>query len=188
MRKTDDKNLDKQFIERWSPREFLPDAINDEDIKTIFESARWSPSCFNEQPWRFVYATQPNDLDIFLSVLNDGNQTWAKKAPLLILVFSSKHFSRNDKPNRWADFDTGAAWMALTLQANKLGLHTHAMGGFDPNKAFEVTGLDPDKHNAICAIAVGKINDENNSSDVNNEEQRSLRKTLDEIAFERVNT
>ncbi len=178
MRTSNNKKLDKLFVERWSPREFLSDTISDEDIETIFEAAHWSPSCFNEQPWRFVYARQQDDLEKFRSTLVEGNQTWANQAPLLIYVFSKKHFSQNDKPNRWADFDSGAAWMALTLQANMLGLHTHAMGGYDPDKAFTVTNMDPDKYDVVCAIAVGKIDK------TSNRESQSSRKSLDEIVFE----
>ena len=188
VRNTNYKKLDNIFIERWSPRAFLPDPITDEDIKTIFEAARWSPSCFNEQPWRFVYAQQPNDLENFRSVLTESNQLWANKAPLLIFAFSKKSFSHNDKPNRWAGFDTGSAWMALTLQANKLGLHTHGMGGFDSEKAFTVTGMDPDQYNVICAIAVGNISDASNlSEDLKSREVPSLRKIMDEIVFEGTN-
>lgn len=92
----------------------MSDPISTEDIATIFEAARWSPSCYNEQPWRFYYARQPNDLEKFRATLVEAN-----KAPLLIYIFSKKQFSQNDKPNHWAGFDTGAAWMALTFQANK---------------------------------------------------------------------
>jgi nitroreductase len=188
MRNTEFKNLNNMFIERWSPRIFLPDPVTDEDIQTIFEAARWSPSCFNEQPWRFVYAQQPDALDEFRSALVEANQSWANNAPLLVFAFSKKDFSQNGKPNRWADFDTGAAWMALTLQANMLGLHTHAMGGFDPDKAFTVTGMDSDQYNVICAIAIGKISDDKNlPDDQENREDISLRKTIDETVFERTN-
>lgn len=185
MRKTDYENLHSMFIERWSPRAFLSDPIPEEDLKTIFEAARWSPSCFNEQPWHFAYAQQPDDLEKFRSVLVESNQTWANKAPILILLFSKKYFTHNGKPNRWAEFDAGAAWMSLTLQANKLGLHTHAMGGFDAEKAFSVTGMDPDQYNAVCAIAVGKIGDANSLSNEQREnEAPNSRKALHEIVSE----
>jgi nitroreductase len=184
MRKTDCKDLDNLFIERWSPRAFSPEPISDEAIKTIFEAARWSPSCFNEQPWRFVFATRTDELEKFRSVLAESNQAWANKAPLLAFAFSKKTFSHNDKPNRWADFDVGAAWMALTLQANKLGLHTHAMGGFDSHKAFAITHMNPDQYNVICAIAVGKLNDAAHlPEDLKHREIPSLRKNMDEIVF-----
>ena len=185
MRKTDYKNLDNMFIERWSPRAFSSDPIIKEDIETIFEAAHWSPSCFNEQPWRFVYANKPEDLGKFRSVLNEGNQIWANNAPLLIFAFSKKSFTHNNKPNRWADFDTGAAWMALTFQANKLGLYTHGMGGFDPEKTYAITSINPDEYNVICAIAIGKIGDASSLPDnIREGEAPNNRRPLEEILFE----
>ena len=186
MRKTDFDKLDRMFIERWSPRAFQSNPIAVEDIKTLFEAARWSPSCFNEQPWRFVYANQPEDLQIFRTVLTEKNQRWANNAPLLVLVFSKKCFTQNDKPNRWADFDAGAAWMALTLQANKLGLYTHGMAGFSAEKAYAVTAVNPDEYNVICAVAIGKLGDRNRlPDDLRQREVPNDRKLIDEIVFER---
>ena len=185
MRKTDYDKVDRIFIERWSPRAFSSAPIAEEDIKTLFEAARWSPSCFNEQPWRFVYARRPEDLERFRSVLTEKNRSWANKAPLLVLAFSKKNFAHNAKPNRWADFDTGAAWMALTLQANKLGLYTHGMAGFSADKAYAVTGMDPVEYNAICTIAIGRHGDPNTlPDDLRKREIQSDRKVMDEVVFE----
>jgi len=184
MRKTDHDKLDSQFIERWSPRAFSSEPIAEEDILTLFEAARWSPSCFNEQPWIFSYAHGQDSLEKFRPVLAEGNQAWANTAPLLVFVFSKKNFSHNGKPNPWANFDTGTAWMALALQAQKLGLHSHAMGGFDADKAFAVTGTNPDEYNAISAVAIGKLGDADNLPEALKErESPSERKALGEIAF-----
>jgi len=186
MRKTDHKKLDNQFIQRWSPRAFSSESIDEEDVLTIFEAARWSPSCFNEQPWRFAYAHHQDDLESFRDVLAEGNQAWANTAPLMVFIFSKKNFSHNSNPNRWADFDTGAAWMALALQAQKLDLHCHAMGGFDAEKAFAVTGINPDDYNAICAVAIGKLGDADNLPEALKErELLSERKPLSEMLFQR---
>ena len=185
MRKTDHTKLHHQFIDRWSPRAFSSEPIAEEDILTLFEAARWSPSCYNEQPWRFVYAQHPDDLEKFRSVLVEANQAWANTAPLLVLVFCKKRFTHNGKSNRWADFDTGAAWMALALQAHQLGLITHAMGGFDTDKAFSVTGIDADEYEAMCAIAIGKPGDANDLPDsLRTRETPSERREMNEILFE----
>ena len=185
MRKTDQNKLDRMFIERWSPRAFSSESIQEEDIQTLFEAARWSPSCFNEQPWRFVYARRQEELDRFHSALAEGNQVWANSAPMLVFVFSKKNFTQNGKPNRWADFDAGAAWMALALQAHKLGLYTHGMGGFDSDKVFSVTGIDPAEYNAVCAIAIGKLGDTANLPEALRErEVPSDRKPMDDLVFE----
>lgn len=157
MRTTTAKLLDQYFIERWSPRSFLSDPIADDELEAIFEAARWSPSCFNAQPWRFVYATDGTAKENMLNALVEGNRTWARHAPVIAYAFSYNQFDHNNKPNRWAEFDTGAAWMSLTLQANQLGYHTHAMGGFDIEKAFEACGMDSSQHTALCGIAIGKM-------------------------------
>ena len=146
-------------------------------MKTLFEAARWSPSSYNEQPWRFIYAQNAHDLETFNTVLMEPNQAWASNAPLLILVFAKKHFSQNGKVNPWAQFDTGAATMALILQAHKLGLHAHVMGGFHADKAFEVSGLNTNDYDAIAAIAVGK-------ADESTTQELSQRNEISEFAFE----
>lgn len=185
MRQSAAPKLDPRFLERWSPRAFKTDSIPDADVETLFEAARFSPSCFNEQPWRLVYARSEADLAAFREVLNESNQKWANRAPLLILAFAKRHFSHNDKPNRWAGFDTGAAWMALTLQANALGLHTHAMGGYDVERAHAVTGLDPEHYESLCAIAVGyKDEVDTLTEDLREREAPSGRKARSEFVFE----
>ena len=103
--------IDPQFIDRWSPRAFSSKPVEKEKLLSIFEAARWSPSCFNEQPWLFLYATNEEDLKLFRSILVEKNQLWANKAPVLVYVFAKKFFAYNGKPNRWAEFDCGSAWM-----------------------------------------------------------------------------
>lgn len=146
-------DLDPQFPDRWSPRSFSSEAVSDAALRTVFEAARWAPSCFNEQPWMFAYATDGDVRTAFDATLADGN-SWAKKAPVLLFVCARKTFSKNGKENRWHRFDTGAAWMALALQARKLGLHTHPMAGFDAKEAAKVIGA-PDDVDVIAAVALG---------------------------------
>ncbi len=185
-RTTSLEKLDPQFTDRWSPRAFLSEAISQENIDTIFEAARWSPSCFNAQPWRFVYATGGDAKEALLSALAEGNLSWAKEAPVIAYAFSYNVFDHNGKPNRWAEFDTGAAWMALSLQANKLGYHTHAMGGFDADKAFEVCNVDPETHTALCGIVIGKIADASQlPEELQEREEPSNREPLDSILIAR---
>lgn len=136
--------VDPRFVERWSPRAFSDRSVPDEDLEAIFEAARWTPSSFNEQPWRFVYATSQEDRDRFLEAILPGNRAWAKDAPVLVYIVARTTFERNGKPNRHAWFDTGAAWMSLALQARQLGIHTHAMGGIDPEKAASILDLPED--------------------------------------------
>ena len=177
--------LQKMFLDRWSPRSFLPDPISAEDAATLFEAARWSPSCFNDQPWLFLYAIKQDDLERFAGALVEGNRVWARKAPLLAFAFARKAFAHNGKPNSLAEFDTGAAWMALCLQAQSMGLWCHGMGGIDRDRAHEVTGVPKETHGAICGIAVGRKGDPSALPDsLREREAPSDRRPLDEIAME----
>lgn len=156
MRKTPFKKLDHLFLERHSPHAFKSDPVPEEDLLTILEAARWSPSCYNEQPWFFAYATKPEALQKFQKVLVEANWAWASKAPVLIIAFAKKTFARNGNPNRWASFDTGSAWMSMAMQAKKLGYATRAMGGFRVEEAHNLMRLSPDEYEAMAVIALGK--------------------------------
>lgn len=114
--------VDALFVERWSPRAMRKVEIPQADLRTIFDAARWSPSCYNEQPWRFVTST-PASFATFLDLLVEANQGWARNASVLGFVFADKKFARNGSDNALAVFDSGAAWMALTLGAHAGPLH-----------------------------------------------------------------
>lgn len=157
MRETFFSQLDPQFIERWSPRAFSPDPVDPVLLETCLEAARWAPSCFNEQPWRFWLTHRGSEEGkAVLECLAPKNQEWAGSAPVLMGVFAKSQFTQTGKPNRWAEFDTGAAWMSLALQARKLGLVTHAMGGFDSDALLKLANLDPDAFSACCVVALGR--------------------------------
>lgn len=138
---------------RWSPRAFRKVVISDQDVNTLFEAARLAPSCFNAQPWRFYVSTEQS-FEQYLSLLVESNQVWAKNASLLCFAVSKNTFEHNGKPNAYADFDTGAAWMSMALQARAMGLYTHAMGGIKHQQVAEFLGLSDD-YKVICGIAIG---------------------------------
>ena len=168
------------FLDRWSPRTFSTEPLSDETIDALFRAARLAPSSFNEQPWKFVWATNGPAREDLNGLLVDANRQWATSAPLLIIVFARKNFTRNGRPNRWAPFDAGSAWMSLALQATILGLHTHAMGGFDEERSYEVTGLDPAEYTAMAAIAAGYLGVSDAAKSVTR--IASTRKDLSEVA------
>jgi len=146
---------------RWSPREFLEKPIEPEKLRALFEAARWSASCFNEQPWRFVIATKtdPAGFEKMLGLLVERNQQWARTADLLGFSAGKKTFTHNGVPNRFGLHDTGAASENLALEATALGLHAHFMGGFDAQRArteFHV----PNDFEIGAAFAVGYIDEE----------------------------
>jgi nitroreductase len=185
VERTAQANVDPLFLERWSPRAFEPTPLAEETLASLFEAARWAPSCLNEQPWLFVYARSEPDRSRFASVLAESNQTWARQAPVLAFVFARRRFSKNDTPNRWAGFDAGAAWMSLALQARLLGLDTHAMGGFDEERVYEALGVPRDDYQAMAAIAIGRRGPAEGLPDaLASRERPSPRKDLSAVAHE----
>ena len=142
--------------QRWSPLAFNIRPVEPEKIASLLEAARWAASCFNEQPWFFIVATQDNaqEYEKLFSCLVEANQTWAKDAPLLMLSVAKLSFTRNNKPNRHALHDLGFAVGNLTLQAQALGLFVHQMGGFDADKARTLYSI-PEDYEPVAAIAIG---------------------------------
>ncbi|MES2212110.1 MAG: nitroreductase family protein [Pseudomonadota bacterium] len=150
--------VDPLFVERWSPRSFLADPIPTSHLSAIFDAARWSPSSYNEQPWRFVTAERgKNSFDAFLECLVPANQAWAKNAPVLGFVIGLQVSAFNKQKNPFTAFDAGAAWMAMTLQARQFGYYTHGMGGILPEKVAQMLKLDAEKEVVLCGFALGKI-------------------------------
>jgi len=177
--------VDPLFLERWSPRSFQPDPVPREALRTLFEAARWAPSSSNEQPWLFLFATSPADRQVYASLLVEANRRWAERAPVLAFVLARRSFRASGKANRWAAFDSGAAWMALALQARRLGLDTHAMGGFDEEGVYQVLGVPKNEYGAMAAIAIGRRGDPAALPEgLADREQPSGRKPLAEVAIE----
>lgn len=141
---------------RYSPRAFEDRPVAKESLRAIFEAARWAPSSFNEQPWRFIVATRDDDAEFerLLSCLLPGNQTWAKSAPVLLLSVAKLRFTRNDKPNRHAFHDVGLAAAQLITQATALGLAAHQMAGFNVDAARTTYSI-PEGFEPVAVIALG---------------------------------
>jgi nitroreductase len=174
------------FAARWSPRAFREDPLTPSEIATLFEAARRAPSCFNDQPWQFVYATRGPARERLLATLGASNRVWAERAPLVGIAFARHAFGATGKPNRWAQFDTGSASMSLMLQAHLLGLEAHFMGGFDADAALAAAGLDTKEWTAMAAFVIGKVGDPAILSEElrKREVVRSPRKPLVEVARE----
>ena len=141
---------------RWSPYAFADKPVDPSDIASLLEAARWAPSSFNEQPWRFIIATRdkPEDFKRLLDCLAPANQEWAGKVPVLMLSVASLSFAKNGKPNRHALHDVGLASATLALQATDMGLAVHFMAGFDSDKARDTFAI-PEEFEPVAAIAVG---------------------------------
>ncbi len=173
--------VDPVFVERWSPRAFQPGTLDDEVIARLIDAARWSPSCFNEQPWRFYTSTADTFAD-YLSLLIEFNQAWARNASVLGYLVGSARFAANDKPNDVFALDCGAAWMAMSLQARREGLYTHGMAGIKHEEISDYLGLDPDREVVLMGFAIGRLGDRATLDPALQErEAPSPRKPLDEI-------
>lgn len=146
-------DIDPIYVNRWSPRSFIDKEVSNDILHSVFEAARWAPSAANKQPWRFILARAKEDRDKFLSFINEGNVTWCKKAPVLIALLS-KTDNENGSPNPTHAFDTGTSWGFLALEAYRKGLITHAMGGFDRDKAKEVLSI-PENYTVHAIVALG---------------------------------
>ena len=144
------------FINRWSPRAMSGEEVEEEMVMALFEAARWAPSSFNNQPWRFVFARRGTPpWETFCGLLTERNRTWAEKAALLVVVVSKTTFDYNGKPARTHSYDTGAAWENLALQGTAMGLVVHGMQGFSYAAAAEKLGI-PEDHQVEAMIAVGR--------------------------------
>lgn len=173
------------ILERWSPRAFSGEALGERETMTLFEAARWAPSQYNNQSWRFVYARRETAAwkPIF-DTLVPFNQSWVVNAALLIVVCSKTLFEFNGKPCSTHAFDAGAAAENLALQAWSMGLYAHGMSGFDDEAAGRVIKLPAD-HVVNMMIAVGKPGEKAAlPADLQAREERSDRKPLSEIIRE----
>lgn len=155
--------IDPLFTDRWSPRAFDGSAIAQADLDTMLEAARWAPSAFNYQPWRFLYAHRGDAAwERFLGGLVPFNRDWAQQAGVLLYVLSDTLMDKGDgsepKPSHSHSFDAGAAWAALALQATRLGYHTHGMTGVDFDAARAALGA-PGRFRIEAAVAIGKRGD-----------------------------
>ncbi len=143
---------------RWSGRAYdASKSVTQEQIIALLEAARWAPSCFGDQPWRFIVwdkTTNPQAWQLAFDCLVPFNQGWVKDSSLLILVAADSLFAHNGKPNRWGEYDTGAAILNLSLQATALGLMAHQMGGFDADKVRAAFAI-PEQYSLMSMVSVG---------------------------------
>lgn len=174
------------ILNRRSPRAFDIKPVSREVLMSLFEAARWAPSSYNNQPWRFIYALKGNPAyEQLLSTAVEFNQNWAKHAPVLLLSIAKKTFDFNNEPNVHAWHDVGMAMQNLAIQATNLGLVIHQMAGYDPAKARQILGI-PDGYEPVALVAIGYPGDINQLPEElrKMEEAPRSRKPIEEFAFE----
>lgn len=150
------------LAQRWSPRAIdQQQPVSREMQLSLLEAARWAPSCFGDQPWRYLVWDRFHDGNAWQAAfdcLSDGNKAWVRNTPVLMASFADSVFRRNGKPNRWGQYDTGAASENLALQGWSLGLVVHQMGGFDREKLREAFDV-PEQFTPMAMIAIGHPGD-----------------------------
>jgi nitroreductase len=141
---------------RWSPVGWDDRSVAPADLASLFEAARWAPSAFNEQPWRYLVARREDEeaFATLLSCLVEANQQWARQASALVITVARLTYTANGKPNGTARHDVGLASANITMEATSRGLVVHQMGGILPDRARELYGI-PEGYAAITALAIG---------------------------------
>jgi nitroreductase len=186
MRKLTENNYPVNMLveQRWSPRAFGEKPIEKERIYSIMEAARWAPSAYNEQPWRFIVGMKGDDTyEKIMETLVAWNQTWAGKAPVLVLNLAKKMFTRNGKRNVMFKYDLGQAVAFMCLEAVNHGIYTHQMSGFDPERAVELLHIHDD-FQAVTVTAFGyygkaeDLPEDMYKTEVAERERRPLNKTV----------
>jgi nitroreductase len=181
--------IDEQFLNRWSPRAYTGADIAEETVLTFLEAARWAPSSYNSQPWRFVYARRGTpEWESLLGLLNEFNRSWAEKASVLIVLLSKTTFTPPGAsapvPAVTHAFDTGSAWAYLALQASLSGWHAHGMVGFDKERARAELAVPAD-FSVEAMVAIGKLGDKSILPEgLQARELPSPREPLSKLAFE----
>jgi nitroreductase len=183
---TPDHPIHELIARRWSPYAFSDRSVTDDDLRSLFEAARWAASSYNEQPWTYLVATR-SDSDAFerlLSCLVEANQAWARAAPVLALGCTRLVFTLNGKPNAAAVHDLGIASATLTFEAMARGLYVHQMIGILPDRARELYGI-PAEVQPLTGLAIGYAADASDQPE--KYRQRDLaprtRKGLPEFVF-----
>ena len=187
--RTADHSISDLFLKRWSPRAFTGEEISADTLATILEAARWAPSAYNFQPWRFIYARKGSaHWERLLGMLNANNQVWAKSASALVFILSKKADIPPGKdaemPNRSHSFDAGAAWGYMALQASLLGWQAHGMAGIERDKIRAELNV-PEGYEIEAGVAIGRQGDKSTLPEMlQARETPSGRRALAEISGE----
>lgn len=174
------------FHHRWSARSFDKRDVSTEDLKKLFEAARWAASSSNEQPWRFLVGRRGSETHgkIFESLMG-FNRVWAGRAPVLMLGAAATKFAKNGAANGYALYDLGAAASYLTLQAASMGMTSHQMAGFDHDAARKLLEV-PGDYLLGSVIALGYQGEPAELADeqlIERETTTRTRKPLDEFVY-----
>jgi nitroreductase len=170
---------------RRAYRSLEPVEITEELIRDLAECASLSASCFNNQPWRYVFVNDRQVLERMREVMSKGNE-WTYDASMIIVVLSKKEYDCVIRDREYYLFDVGMATAFMILRATELGLVAHPIAGYSPRKTREVLGV-PDGMDVVTLVNVGKhadtVSPVLSEQQVEAEERRPERLPLEEIMF-----
>lgn len=170
---------------RRAYRSLVKTQITKELLDDLIEAARLAPSCFNNQPWRYVFVYDDRMLKKMHEALADGN-VWATRASMIIAVLSKPDFDCQIYDRTYNLFDTGMATAFMILRATELGLVAHPIAGYSPKTVRKLLGI-PEDMQVITLINVGKhddkINDLLSDKQVADEKRRPERKPIEELFY-----
>jgi nitroreductase len=144
--------------QRRAYRSLQPTQITEELVNDLAGCARLFCSCFNNQPWRYVFVYEEEQLKKMHAVLSSGNE-WARGASMMIAVFSKADLDCLIRERKYYLYDTGMATAAMILRATELGLVAHPIAGFSPKKTKQILNI-PEEMEVITLIIVGKHSEE----------------------------
>jgi nitroreductase len=145
----------KQAIEqRRAYRSLDPAEITEDLIRDLAECAQLAASCFNNQPWRFVFVYDFGVLKKMHQALSKGNE-WIHHASMIVAVFTKKELDCDVKGRQYYLFDTGMATAHMILRATELGLVAHPIAGFNEDKVREILGI-PEDMTVITLVNFGR--------------------------------
>lgn len=146
--------------DRFAGRSFLSDPLPENLVQNIIEAARLTPSCFNKQPWRFLFLESEEAHNKGVEALSEGNRHWAERAPVLIVGYTKPEDDCQLNDGReYHQFDLGMSVMNLMLAATEHGLAARPMAGFSPEKMKMLFDLE-EKNQPLIMIAVGMPSDD----------------------------
>lgn len=175
--------IEDPIRQRWSPRTFSNKPVECRDLRALLEAARWAPSSFNEQPWRFIVADDPESEthSRVAEMLTEHNRDWAADAPVLMLTFARRRFERNDRPNPHARHDVGQAVAQMSIEAVSRGIFVHQMAGIREDAILEAFDI-PDIFEPVTGLAIGYPPDDDGTGGARQPDRQ--RHSIQEIAFD----
>ncbi len=169
--------LPEIFMKRHSGTEYQTIPLTEDQIQALVQAARWTPSSYNDQPWNFIFCDQFTNPEAYLKAVDSiYGQEWVESAPLLVIAVVRSNFLYNEEFNDWAEYDTGAAVLSMSLAATELGLMAHQIGGFDREQIQEDFNI-PEGYTPITITAIGY------ESETPSETSR-IRRSVEENFFE----